>query len=126
MSASTQSSEQTDPVAVIQSWVDDASVDGDMDAYAGKRRWARVRWQVPVTIETRPAGTQQKCHYVTSRDVSAGGFGVWCNQPIEPGTKVRLSVHDGSESVDAQVKQCTETVGGFIIGVEFQTQDKPC
>ena len=125
MQTSTQPSEQSSPAAIVQSWVDDAVSDGETDAYTGKRRWPRVKWQVPVTIEARTGGAKQECRYATSRDVSPGGIGVWCSQPVTDGTIVRLSVADGEEYVDARVQQCTETVGGYIVGLEFLPSDKP-
>ena len=125
MQTSTQPSEQWSPAAIVQSWVDDAVSDGESDAYTGKRRWPRVKWQVPVMIETCAGGDKQECRYATSRDVSPGGIGVWCSQPVTDGTLVRLSVADGEEYVDARVQQCTETVGGYIVGLEFVSSDEP-
>lgn len=110
---------QRDPLDIIRSWVDDAASDGDPDIYTGRRRWKRVRWQVPVTIEARPSGPRLACQFVTSRDVSEAGIGFWCSQELELGTPVRLAVDDGSEFVEGRVKQCTESIGGFIIGVQF-------
>ncbi|RJP38594.1 MAG: PilZ domain-containing protein [Phycisphaerales bacterium] len=114
---------ETDAAAIIRGWVADAELDGASDVYSGKRRWPRIKWQVPVMIETLTTGQRQTSLFVTSRDISEGGIGVWCNQPVEPGTMIRLFVDDGEEHVEGRVRQCTETVGGFIIGVEFR-QDK--
>ncbi len=122
MSSTPLPTDQAEAAEIIRGWVADAELDGVADVYSGKRRWPRVKWQVPVMIEALPSGERQSSMFVTSRDISEGGIGVWCNQAIEPGTMIRLFVDDGEEHVEGRVRQCTETVGGFIIGVEFRQE----
>ena len=53
------------------------------------------------------------------RDISEGGIGLFCHQEWHPGEPVRICRPDQSGRYAAgKVVHCTQTVGGFLVGVE--------
>ena len=119
MGMSSSATATRNPETLVRSWLGDAEIDGETDAYTGKRQWPRFKWHAPVTIEVPATGTRRESLYASARDISEGGIGVWCSHAMEANTAVRLYVDDASEYVQGRVRQCTTTVGGFIIGVQF-------
>ena len=110
----------------VRQWLVNARLRGEEDVYAGKRRRPRVTWQVPVTVEILDGVRANQSDYATSKDVSAGGMGLRCRRAIEARTLVRVVTDEDGRFVHARVMHCTETIGGFFIGVEFQPQQLAC
>ncbi|MFH0983824.1 MAG: PilZ domain-containing protein [Planctomycetota bacterium] len=108
-----------DERATLKEWLADAQLEGQQDTYASKRQYPRVTWAVPVTLELLDGPRVGKCDFAVSKDISEGGIGVRCHRALVLRTLVRILIDECGPSVHARVTHCTETVGGFIIGVEF-------
>lgn len=104
--------------AVVQRLLSQARRDGQRDAYAGKRRQPRFSWQASVTVEVVGTRTSQ-AFYATTRDIGAGGMGLRTRQRLAPLTVVRVNVEGEDEPLNGRVRHCSETVGAFLIGIEF-------
>jgi hypothetical protein len=113
---------QADQDAVIADWLAEARITGTEDAYRGKRRWPRVTWQVPVTLEVHPGERRSRTCHATSRDISEGGLGLRLRQRLPAMAPVRVFIGEDERSVRGRVVHCTDTLGGFIVGVEFVSE----
>jgi hypothetical protein len=114
--------QRVDQKAVIADWLGQARKEGQEDTFAGKRRWPRVTWQVPVVLEINTGrGRTQTC-YATSRDVSEGGLGLRTRQRVPVMALVRVTAGDDDRSVLGRVAHCTDTLGGFLVGIEFMAE----
>jgi hypothetical protein len=59
--------------------------------------------------------------YGRVRDVNENGVGIQCRTAIAEWTEVRIQLQDQpDEYVDGVVVHCTETVGGYKIGVRIE------
>ncbi len=56
----------------------------------------------------------------SARNVSPDSLGVICKKRIAIYANVRVRLASGGEWSDAQVAHCTETVGGFKVGLKFE------
>lgn len=101
-------------------WLAEACQTGIADSYAGKRRWVRYTWQVPVMVTVVAPGPGRAPQFATSRNLSRGGIGLRCRERIGPMSLVRVTRDETDESVYGRVRHCTGTFGGFLIGIEFE------
>lgn len=101
-------------------WVTAARVDGVEDNYAGKRAHPRTSWKSAVRVEALGRGAAPRPVYGYTRDISAGGVGLKCHERIKPCTKVQITLEDTGECLCGVVRHCSEGVGSFLIGVEFE------
>ncbi|HUU81988.1 MAG TPA: PilZ domain-containing protein [Phycisphaerae bacterium] len=106
----------------VDCWLEEARETGRADAYAGKRRWVRYTWQVPVTVKVLHAADTHPPQYAYTRDISRGGLGLKCRQPIEHLSLVRIMRDDTGETITGRVRYCTKTITGFVIGIEFEAE----
>jgi hypothetical protein len=104
---------------LIAAWLTEAKRDGIVDDYAGKRRWPRVTWQTQVTLQIdTPRGTRTV--FAAARDISEGGIGLRVRERLAAMTPVRVIIGETNEFVIGRVAHCTDSLGGFVIGIEFQ------
>ena len=120
MAAALESRSDSDFEGTVSRWLDEARATGRADAYAGKRRWVRYTWKVPVTVDVATGGTGQASQPAYSRDLSRGGLGLKCRQRIETASLVRVTRDQTNETMYGRVRHCTGTFGGFIVGIEFE------
>ena len=120
----TQLEVRTEETATVEQWLAEARLEGREDTYAGKRRYPRVTWHVPVILDGLDGERAGECYYATTKDLSAGGMGFRCRQPVPVRSLVRVMSEIDGQSVYAKVMHCTETVGACFIGVEFQPQEQ--
>jgi len=106
--------------AVVRQWLAEAHVLGEESEYAGKRRHPRVAWQMPITVDILDGASAGESYYATSKDISEGGMGFRCRRAVPVWSCVRVTCDDDGQYVHGQVMHCTETVGGFIVGMQFQ------
>ncbi len=110
----------TDELRTINDWVEDAQAQGGpIDLYSGKRREPRRIWDAMLDVHVLTGATEGSFHYATARDISGGGMGIQCRQKLEPGTWVGMYVSGCDQGATAIVRHCTETIGGYVIGLEF-------
>ncbi len=104
---------------VIQAWLNDARRTGKKDVYSGKRSSPRFIWEAPITVEILDGDSAGESFFATSRDIGAGGVGFRGRHRLEQDTLVRVTLDNTGASVEAMVRHTSETLGAFIIGVEF-------
>lgn len=104
----------------VRNWLADAASTGNKDVYAGKRKFARYTWIVPVVVEVLSGPSCDATVYATARDISSGGLGLKVRQRLQPGASVRVTLDEGEEFVIGRVRHCSEALGGFLVGIEFR------
>lgn len=89
------------------------------------RRHERREWQVPLVllVEESSCGEAARVEIrVTTRDISAGGFGFVCQRYLHPGTVLhaRLAMLAGQPIMKAVVRNCVHVSGrAHRVGAEF-------
>lgn len=110
--------------ATVRQWVTEARVFGQECGYAGKRRHPRITWQAPLTVQILDGARVGESEYGAARDISEGGVGLRVRRSVPVWSHVRVTYDGDGRQVYGQVMHCTETVGGFIVGVQFQSQQE--
>ncbi len=91
----------------------------------GRRKVAR--WPFPGTVELwiPDAGGVDQHTLATSLDVSLHGVGIRCDEPLTPGLKLKIAIHEPEVSLHgmALVRHCTEIEEDYLIGLEFIFQE---
>ena len=105
---------------VTMKWLADARRTGQKDTYTGKRSAPRYTWQSAVTIEILDDSDDADI-YATTRDISAGGLGIRTRSRLAAGTLVRISTDATDESLLGRVRHCSESLGGFYVGIAFES-----
>lgn len=110
----------------LRDWLNDARLDGQEDHYAGKRTHPRVTWPIPVTARIMTGPRAGDVEYTALRDVSPVGVAFRLRRAIPVGDSVRVTCDTDERSVEGKVIRCTETVGGYVIGVVcIEEEDGP-
>lgn len=105
---------------IVQTWLNDARIQGGADVYTGKRRHQRFRWNRTITLEINP-GKQNACRRsVQAKDISKSGIGLRTREAVAPNTPVRAYIEDEDRFVEGRVRHSTSTIGAFIVGIEFE------
>jgi hypothetical protein len=107
---------------VIQDWVQDACRQGTTDNYKGKRAHERTTWNASLAVRILTGPDKGSVIMVKARDVSLGGVGFLSRQKIEHHTRLEICAGNNARSVIGRVVHTTNTLGGQIIGVEFDTR----
>ena len=121
MATALETANRTD-TQTVQYWLLSAQATGQRDTYPGKRRRPRFTWHVPITLEVLDAsvlGRSVRAHCAMSRDISDGGMGLRCRQPVPVMALVCITLDETQETVYGRVRHCTGSLGGFLVGVEF-------
>ena len=108
---------------ILETWLTAAREEGLADTYAGKRAHPRMIWVVPATLEILDPDRPAAPAYIYTSDISRGGMGLRCRQPVELFAQVRITLDETGESLCGQVRHCTPIPTGFIVGIEFELQD---
>ncbi|UCG15827.1 MAG: PilZ domain-containing protein [Phycisphaerales bacterium] len=103
-------------------WLAEALATGTTDHYTGKRRHPRTTWNAELQVRVLSDGRAHDVRYVTARDVSRGGLGFFCRTSIAPFTSIEVARNDRQAGVAAVVMHCTQSLGGYCIGAEFQIE----
>lgn len=89
----------------------------------GKARRKVARWPFPGTVELwiPDEGGQERYVLATSLDLSLGGVGIRCDEPLSPGLELALAVHEPEISFHGRcvVRHCTDMEGEYLIGLQF-------
>lgn len=104
---------------VLATWLARAREAGGVeDTYLGKRLHPRTTWCAPVTVrELKPDGGVQ---YAYVCDISYGGLGLRCRGPVEVFSRISVTLDETGEVLCGQVRHCTETVCGYVVGISFE------
>lgn len=115
------SSQKLATSAVIHEWVREASKGGMKDSYEGKRAHTRTTWSTPLAVKILSGPDKNTVVMVKAKDVSLGGVGFISRLQIPLHVEVEICAGNSARCVKGRVKHATNTVSGFIIGVEFDT-----
>ncbi|MCA9250158.1 MAG: PilZ domain-containing protein [Phycisphaerae bacterium] len=107
---------------VVEEWVQDARRCGTTDNYQGKRAFARTTWNATLAIRILTGPDKGLVIMVKARDVSLGGVGFLSRQKIDQHTRLEICAGNNTRSVIGRVVHTTNTLGGQIVGVEFETK----
>ncbi len=90
------------------------------DRWLGKRIMPRTALATPVWVGFPSETGFHPPVQMTLRDVSRKGIGLYSHRPMETGdvVLVRFSINEVCWSGPMRVRHCTETVGGFKVGLE--------
>ena len=114
---------QLEDASLVDAWRQQARQAGRTNAYAGKRRTPRTTWNAALEVYVPKSAVGTAIHYATARDISAGGIGLQCRQAIPDCTLVRICRAGELTGVSAMVMHCTQSLTGYIIGLEFRFDD---
>jgi hypothetical protein len=103
---------------VVLTWLSQAASSGERDNYASKRHELRITWTASLAVRVLDPADSSEVLYCKAKDVSRRGLSFISRREIPSDARVEISA-DGPETVTAVVRQCTMTVGSYIIGVEF-------
>lgn len=106
-----------------QRWLESAKDDPIPDNFSTKRQEPRYRWparlEVHVSKSADGEGKSEVC-YVTGRDISEAGVGFTCRRELHPQTRVEVVLDGEDVKVSAVIRHCTQTIGGFLVGADFE------
>ena len=89
----------------------------------GTARRKVTRWPFPGTVELWIPDEEGHVRYAlsTSLNLSLGGVGIRCDEPLSPGLELAVAVHEPEISFHgrAVVRHCTNMVGEFLVGLQF-------
>lgn len=122
MQAEPQNDRCAEQRAIIQQWLADARQAGLQNTYTGKRRRLRVTWRAHLILEILEGDQAGETDYAQAQDISEGCLGIRCRRRVPLWSSVRVSTEDGTQSVNAKVRHCTPTVGGYRLGLELPSQ----
>jgi hypothetical protein len=105
---------------VLADWLASARETGVEDHYLGKRSYPRVTWCEPITVEALDGREATDSFFAYANDISAGGMGIRCRERVEVFSHIRVTLDETRESLCGQVRHCTPTPTGFLIGIEFE------
>ncbi len=106
---------------VVQDWVNDARSHGTTDNYKGKRAFERTTWSASLAVRILNGPDKGSVIMVKARDISSGGVGFISRQKIDHHTRLEICAGNNARSVIGRVVHTTNTLGGQIVGVEFET-----
>jgi hypothetical protein len=96
------------------------------ESKCGDERRRQERWPFPGTVEVWLPDTCYGERHVlaTLHNLSIGGLAMRSRQPVSSGTRLSLAIHLPTLSCygHAQVRHCTRTHVGYLVGVEFLYQ----
>ncbi|GJM25910.1 MAG: hypothetical protein DHS20C16_23250 [Phycisphaerae bacterium] len=107
---------------VVEGWVKDARREGTTDNYKGKRVHERTTWNASLAVRILTGPDKGSVIMVKARDVSLGGAGFISRQKIDHHTRLEICAGNNARSVIGRVVHTTNTLGGQIVGVEFETK----
>lgn len=91
-----------------------------------RRRMPRWPFSGQVEMWLPEQGGGESLLLATCENLSAGGVGVRCDEPLEPGTELPIAVHQPEASFHgrAVVRHCTRMGDACYIGLEFRFRRK--
>lgn len=107
------------PLEIIAQWLHEAKQEHEGDTWLNRRRRKRFRWSSPLDIYAACHEHLKAPIPADACDLSEIGMGFRCRIKIPRETIVFICRRGTSEGVRARVTACTQTVGGYRIGVQF-------
>ena len=98
------------------------------DRWLGKRFDARTALAVPVWLQPWTEAGQSPPEQYTIRDISLSGIGIYAHRAMQIDDMVlaRFGINSTCWSGPMRVRHCTETVGGYKIGLEALEETARC
>lgn len=107
------------PQDIVKQWLTEATdVDGG-DAYLNRRRHKRYIWTGTIDVYAGSHCRRSVPVMADCRDISEMGMGLRCRMKLAVGTTIYICRGGTGEGIRARVAVCTQTVGGYIVGVQF-------
>ncbi len=110
----------------LRKLLDSRSVQLQPKQAPGHRR--AQRWPFAGAVEVWLPETCYGERYVlaTLHNLSVGGLALRCRRPIPSGTRLALALHQPEQSLygEAVVRHCTQTPGGYLVGLEFVFEER--
>ncbi len=99
---------------------------GTGDRWLARRSKPRCPVDTQVEVLTTDDEGQERRVYAYCRDLSSIGIGIRAREPLPHPSQVTVhfALPDGMYAARARVAHCTQTVGGFKIGLEFLFDEK--
>ena len=110
--------------AIRQQWLDEARQTGEADSFASKRGHARYTWREQLDLVVQLPGGRTEEYIATARDISESGLMVFCRSEIDPSQHGEVSQSGTGEAVPVITRHCTQTLGGFLIGLDFVWEEE--
>ena len=109
---------------LTQRWLEEARETGETDTFTRRHRDPRTTWGDPLEVQVfKGPGCWLSCR-ATARDISAGGVGFQCREPIPPWTPVLVCRAGEAVGAPAMVANCTPGVSCYVIGAEFRFENQ--
>ncbi len=94
----------------------------------GNGRRETPRWPFPATVQlwvTDEDGIEQHV-LATGLNMSRGGIGVLCDEPLPVGLTLPIAVHQPEMSFHGRgtIRHCTETDVGYYLGLKFVFENR--
>ncbi|MHC4609113.1 MAG: hypothetical protein ACYS7M_02055 [Planctomycetota bacterium] len=105
-------------------WLALARKTGTTDTYSRKHRDPRTTWNVALEMHVISGGGRAQTYDATACDISEGGIGLVCRQPIPPYTRVFICLVGQMEGVAAITLQSAQTLTGYVIGAKFRFEEQ--
>ena len=97
--------------------------DGDADGDSDNCQRAQPRWPFPGTVQfwCPDEQGQDQHNLATCVNLSTGGLGMRCDDPLEVGLRVAMAVHQPEASLHGHgiIRHCTALEEGYFVGVQF-------
>jgi hypothetical protein len=121
MSSSSSSEPIASKLETLHSFVDAAELAGPppLDRWNGKRSGPRRTLVVPVWVRTLPESVADPGRMCRLRDVTDWGVGLRSQVPyqLRQNVWIELRVNNATWSGAMQVVHCTQTIGGYTVGL---------
>lgn len=109
---------------LVEKWLDEARETGETDTFTRRHRDPRTAWRDPLEVHVFKGPGCWLSVRATARDISAGGVGFQCRDPIPPWTPVLVCRAGKPVGAPAMVVDCTPGVSCYVIGAEFRFENK--
>lgn len=107
------------PQEIVHAWLAEAHASNEADTWTGKRSQRRHEWSANLDIYPVTSRRRATSVLATARDISETGLGFRCRKKFERGSQVLICRAGEEQAVPATVSACTQSVGGYLIGVLF-------
>ncbi len=104
---------------LVNEWLSDAQASGLGRDWEGQHRHARYNWNAHLDVYVCSDRRPPRAILATARDVSQSGLAFFCRESLPAHTRVTICRSGERTGVAAKVLNRTQTLGGYILGVEF-------
>lgn len=107
------------PQDIVSRWMNEALAINEGDTWLNRRRRTRYDWSPTLDVYSISNEDSALPIIAMGRNISEMGMGFRSRIKIPLHSCVLICRGGTSEGVRARVASCTQTVGGYVIGVQF-------